>query len=307
MVSAAKAGISLDFEFCRVTRVSDNSLFILLWREGDDNLKIYRSFLSGNGSDLLVRRGGHRRVSDRFLGVLAINGDIGYVGLRGDLLQDVLVILPSHQLAHEFVGTLDDLVDLLYLPLLQLLVAHSLVLAILLDRAAQGAAQRAIVGLFDRRLIEGKRKRLERVYAGEDVDVFIAHCHLLFLLLLLDRLIERTQLQIRQQLLLIIQIAQQLRESLLIALQKHAKGEDEPAAESINQPVEQIGQILLKKQLAVLLKGGGLEQDLPEGDPIIILANFFPALIEIVYIVTGFHQPIPYLHLFLFSHHDIAS
>ena len=97
-----------------------------------------------------------------------------------------------------------------------------------------------------------------------------------------------------------------MRESLLVALEQHAKGEDEPAAESLNEPIEQTRQILLEKQLAVLLERGGLEQDLAESDPIVVLADFLPALIEIVYIIAGFDQPIPHLHFLLLSHHDVA-
>lgn len=169
-----------------MTSAYDNSLFILLWREEDDNLKIYRSFLSGNGADLLVGRGSHRRVLDGLLRVLAVNRDVGDVGLRGDLLQDVLVVLTGHQLVHEFVGTLDDLVDLLDLTLLQLLVTHPLVFAVLFHRATQGVAQRAVVWLLDWRFVERKGKRLERVHVWQDVDVFIAECYLLFLLFLLE-------------------------------------------------------------------------------------------------------------------------
>lgn len=157
-----------------MTRAYDNSLFILLWREEDDNLKIYRSFLSGNGADLLVGRGGHRRVLDGLLGVFAVDGDVGDVGLRGDLLQDVLVVLAGHQLVHEFVRTLDDLVDLLDLPLLQLLVPHPLVLAVLLDRPSQSAAEGAVVGLLDWGFVERKSEGFEGIEVGDDVDVFIA-------------------------------------------------------------------------------------------------------------------------------------
>lgn len=98
----------------------------------------------------------------------------------------MLVVLTGHQLVHEFVGTFDDLVDLLDLTLLQLLVAHSLVFAVLFYRAAQGVAQRTVVWLLDWRFVERKREWLERVHIGQDVDVFIADCYLLFLLFLLE-------------------------------------------------------------------------------------------------------------------------
>ena len=48
-------------------------------------------------------------------------------------------------------------------------------------------------------------------------------------------------------------------------------------------------ELLLKKELAILLEGGCLDQYLSQRDPIIFLFNIIPALVKVVYILFGGH------------------
>lgn len=103
---------------------------------------ITQSLLAGDSPYLLIRGPNQGRVLHLLRGV-RIHGGVGDIGFGGDLLEDVIVVLPRHQLIDELVRPLDDLVDLLYLLSLHLLVEdpHFLVLVVLPGVAAQGGGQ----------------------------------------------------------------------------------------------------------------------------------------------------------------------
>ena len=132
--------------------------------------------------------------------VLGKHRNIGCdVRFRCYLLQDVIVILSSHQLIHELVRSLNYLVYLFDLLLLYLLLAsfsHPLVLTVLLHRPSEGVAEGVVVdALLDWGLVEGEGQRFDGIHVGEDIDVLIRYSwsFLLFFLLLTHSLVERVE------------------------------------------------------------------------------------------------------------------
>ena len=70
---------------------------------------------------------------------VVIHGQTADVGLGGDLLQDLLVVIAGHQLRHELVASLYYLVYLVDLFLFEFLMTLLAVLALFLMVAPQGA------------------------------------------------------------------------------------------------------------------------------------------------------------------------
>lgn len=92
-----------------------------------------------------------RRVFNYLLSLIHRNVS-GYIGLGSNLLQNLFVILASHELVHELVAPLDYFIDLLDLFLFGLFIENFFVLV--LFRPLYGVVQGAVgSGFLDWRLV----------------------------------------------------------------------------------------------------------------------------------------------------------
>lgn len=146
----------------------------------------------------------------------------------------MVVVLSGHQLVYKLVRPFDDLIDLLDLLLLYLLVPvvdRLLVLAVLLHGPPQRVTKRICVRLFYWRVVQRESQGLQRVHIRENIYIFCGeNGRLLFVQFLANRLIEGVQFQICQNLLLVVEVIEQLRESFFILFEQDADGEDKAAA-----------------------------------------------------------------------------
>lgn len=239
------------------------------------------SLFAGNGPEFFGGGGEERTVLDGLLVGLGVERDVADVGLGRNLLQDLIIVLAGHEFIHELIAALDDLIDFLYLLLLRLLVVDPLVLAVLLDsldRAAEGTVGRA---LLDRRLVQGEHGGFETVGVGQ---VLVADAHFLAFLLPADAFVESVEFDVVEGPLVVVEVAEDVRESLLIPLEEDGDGEEEALAVAVDEGLQHLVEFLLDEDLAALAESGCLREDLPHCDQVVLLGDFLALLIKIVYI-----------------------
>lgn len=87
----------------------------------------------------------------------------------------MIIVFPSHELIHKFIGSFDDFIDLFYLFFLDLFVTtvySLLILAVLLYGPSESIRKRICIRLFDWGVIERECERLNGVHIWEYIDVF---------------------------------------------------------------------------------------------------------------------------------------